>query len=130
MNIAIICILSLGLLLFGLGVRVSMVRSKTQTFFGCPTDPRDSLCKAVTAHGSTAEWVPFIALIIFALSTRPQPVWVLSLMVATTIARFLVVVGMLFSPSLQTEKPQPLRVVGAFGTYIGGIGLSLALLFA
>ncbi|MGF6367525.1 putative membrane protein YecN with MAPEG domain [Paraburkholderia sp. RAU6.4a] len=55
-NIALGCVAVLGLLLFGLGLSVSMTRVRERTNAGCADDPANLLHKLVRAHGNTAEW--------------------------------------------------------------------------
>ena len=46
----------------------------------------------------------------------------------TTVARMLIVIGLLTSATL--ARPHPVRFIGALGTYVGGMALSVALLTA
>ena len=46
MNIAVICTALLGLLLFGLGLYVSILRVRTGRNIGCDTGPVDLSCTA------------------------------------------------------------------------------------
>jgi len=55
MNVAIVCTALLGLLVFGLGLAVSLTRGATRTNFGFTPDPTDRLYKRVRAHGNAAE---------------------------------------------------------------------------
>ena len=41
MNVGIICTALLGLLLFGLGLYVSILRGRTRRSIGCDTNPTD-----------------------------------------------------------------------------------------
>jgi hypothetical protein len=45
-----------------------------------------------------------------------------------TVSRYLIAVGIIVSPTL--DKPHPLRFVGALGTYLTGIVLSVLALLA
>ncbi|MGF6873929.1 putative membrane protein YecN with MAPEG domain [Paraburkholderia sp. MM5477-R1] len=54
-NIALGCVAVLGLLLFCLGLSVSMTRFRERTNAGCADDPANPLHKLVRAHGNTAE---------------------------------------------------------------------------
>src|SRR5262249_61869855 len=65
MRVATYCIALLGLLVFGLGLGVSMLRGSTQTTFGYTPDPTDRLYKMVRAHGNAAEYAPMMAVRIF-----------------------------------------------------------------
>jgi hypothetical protein len=50
MTVATICIALLGLLLFGLGIAVSLTRGSTNQVIGYPADPADRLHKLCRAH--------------------------------------------------------------------------------
>lgn len=58
------CAASLGALLFGLGLAVSLARTKASRFAGYPPESSAFLHKLVRAHGNTAEYAPFVALLI------------------------------------------------------------------
>lgn len=126
MTVAIICSALLGFLLFGLGFGVSLTRGKTGVTSGYKTDPTDSLYKMVRAHSNTAEYAPIMVIFMLFLGTRDPAAWVLWLMVIVTASRYLIAAGLIMSESL--DKLHPLRLVGAFGTYIGGLLLCLAVL--
>ena len=126
MSVSLTCVGLLGLLLFGLGFLVSATRGQTGRTIGYSDDPTDRLHKAVRAHANTAEYAPILAVLFFVLGARNPAGWVLVCIVFTTLARYLFAAGMLMSSSL--AQPNPLRFVGAVGTYIGGIALSVALL--
>jgi len=128
MNVGIICTALLGLLLFGLGLYVSMLRARTGRSIGCDTNPTDPLHRAVRAHGNTAEYAPFFGLLFLWFAMHPAPVWVASIIVIATVARFLIVAGLLFGPSL--NRPTPLRFAGALLTYICGLALVVRLAVA
>jgi uncharacterized membrane protein YecN with MAPEG domain len=119
--IALICAAVLGLLLFGLGVSVSTMRFRARQGCGCEADPRNMLHKLVRAHGNTAEYAPFLY-----LGAHTPTTATVSLIVAATVCRCLLVIGLLAWPSM--DRPNPLRFAGALGTYATGIALSLALL--
>jgi len=124
METAILCIALLGLLLFGLGLAVSLTRGSTNTVSGFNPDPTDRLYKMVRAHGNTAEYAPMVAVLLLFLGSRNPSTWVLWTMWIVTLCRYLIVVGILTSPTL--AKPHPLRFIGALGTYIGGVVLCVA----
>ena len=126
MPVALTCIALLGFLLFGLGLAVSMKRGNTNTLIGHAPDPADPLHKLVRAHGNTAEYAPLLALLMLAVALNEPAAWTLWCMGIATAARYLLVVGVLASPTL--AKPHPLRFVGAATTYLTGIALSVALL--
>ena len=52
MNIAIVCTGLLGLLLFGLGLYVSLMRQSTRVIIGCPDNPAARLVMHETAAHS------------------------------------------------------------------------------
>ena len=124
MTTALICIALLGILVFGLGFAVSMVRGQTNRIIGHSDDPADRLHKMVRAHGNTTEYGPFLAVLMLVLGSRSPATWVLWCMGIATAARYSIAAGMLLSPSL--AKPHPLRFIGAVGTYLTGIALCIA----
>ena len=126
MHVAIPCIALLGLLLFGLGLAVSLKRGNVNTIIGHSNDPADPLYKLVRAHGNTAEYAPLLAVLMLALASTEPPAWALWCMGIATAARYLFAAGMLLSPTL--AKPHPLRFVGALGTYLMGVAMSVGLL--
>jgi uncharacterized membrane protein YecN with MAPEG domain len=126
--IALTCVAALGLLLFGLGLVVSSVRFRTSTLTGDPKDPVSLLSKCVRAHGNTAENVGFIAVLLLYLGSHDPAPWVVWTMVGITVCRYLLAAGLLLAPSM--DKPNPLRFLGALGTYLCGLALSVALLLS
>ncbi|NJN51179.1 MAG: MAPEG family protein [Gammaproteobacteria bacterium] len=127
MTIAVVCVAVLGLLLFGLGLNVSLTRRKTQTGIGFnANDGADPLTKAVRAHGNTAEFAALLAVLMLYLGSTEPAAWVVWTMIITTACRVLIVVGIFASPTL--DKAHPLRFAGAAGTYFGGLLLSIAAL--
>lgn len=123
MNISIACIGLLGLLVMALGLWVSLGRGAANTVIGHAADPADPLHKRVRAHGNAAEYCAILAVLIYVVGLRDPGLWVSSLMVAAVLSRYLHAAGMLASSSLAVAHP--LRFVGALGTYVTGIGLSL-----
>lgn len=128
MNVAITCAALLGLLVFGLGLAVSMVRGSTQTNIGYTPDPANMLYKLVRAHGNATEYAPMMAILILLIGARQPATWVIWIFVAATLSRYLHAAGMIMSATL--DKPQPLRLVGALGTYVFGLVLVVATLLA
>mgnify|MGYP000940742113 CR=1 FL=1 len=126
MNIAIVCAALLGLLLFGLGLNVSMQRRKNQRSIGHDVSPVDPLHRAVRAHANTAEYAPFFAVLFLWYATKPAPMWIVATIVLATIARFALAGGLLFGPSL--NRANPARYFGALFTYICGLALAAGLL--
>lgn len=125
--VAMACVAVLGLMIFGLGFHVSMARRKFRIGMGCPDDPAHPLTKRVRAHANTCEYSPMLAVLILLLGSAQPSMLLLVLMVATTLSRVLLALGMLLSPTL--AKPHPLRFAGALGTYLGGLALAAAAVF-
>jgi len=123
--IALSCVAVLGLLLFVLGLAVSIARFRDTTSSGCASDPANPLHKLVRAHGNTAEYTPFLALLFLYFGAHSPSTAILFLIVAATVCRCLLVVGLIAWPTM--EKPNPARFVGALGTYLCGAALCIAL---
>ena len=128
MTTALVCIALLGLLLFGLGLGVSLTRGRTQQVIGAPDDPTSALLKVVRAHGNTAEFAPMMGLLILPVGMRDPATWAVWTMAIGTLSRYLFAIGILASPTL--ERPHPLRALGALGTYVTGGMLCVALLLS
>lgn len=126
MSVALICTALLGLLLFGLGLAVSLTRGSTRILIGHPADDNNRLHRVVRAHGNTAEYAPFLAVLFLWHGANTPEGWVLALIVAATMSRYLIVVGLLSAPTL--SKPHPVRFIGALGTYVCGLALAGAIL--
>jgi uncharacterized membrane protein YecN with MAPEG domain len=124
MKVAMICTALLGLLVFGLGLGVSALRGSRNINIGHERDPADPLHKMVRAHGNAAEYAPMLAILMLAIATRGCTPWMVWTFVAATLSRYLHAAGMLLSPTL--DRPQPLRFVGALGTYLTGLALVIA----
>jgi len=124
METAILCTVLLALLVFGLGLAVSMTRGNTNTISGFNPDPTDRLYKMIRAHGNTTEYAPMLAVLLLFLGSRNPSMWVILIMWIVTICRYLIAVGIIISPTL--AKPHPLRFIGALGTYLGGFVLCIA----
>jgi uncharacterized membrane protein YecN with MAPEG domain len=128
MHTAAVCIGVLGLLVIGLGLGVSLTRGATNTTIGFNPDPTDRLYKWVRAHGNAAEYNPTLAVLILYLGTLQPSAWVQWVFVVAALSRVLHAAGMILSPSL--AKPQPLRAVGAVGTYLTGLILAVQAIVA
>ncbi|HSV06166.1 MAG TPA: MAPEG family protein [Candidatus Binatus sp.] len=128
MNVAIVCTALLGLLVFGLGLAVSLTRGATRTNFGFTPDPTDRLYKRVRAHGNAAEYSPMLAILMLLIGAHQPAAWMVWTFVAATAFRYLHAAGMLVCPSL--DQPHPLRFVGALGTYVAGLVLVVAAFLA
>ena len=124
MTTAALCAGVLGLLVFGLGIGVSLMRGATDTVVGYNPDPADRLYKMVRAHGNATEYAPMLAILILHLGMHEPGPWLRTVFVAAVASRLLHAAGMIMSPSL--ARPQPLRFVGALGTYLTGIVLGVA----
>ena len=126
METAVLCSGLLGLLVFVLGFMVSMTRGKADPGSDADSDPAARLHKMIRAHGNATEYAPMLALLmlIAAMGTDAVPAWVMWTMILVTACRYLHAIGMIASSTL--AQPHPLRVVGALGTYIGGVVLCVA----
>ncbi|WFU42347.1 MAPEG family protein [Bradyrhizobium sp. CB82] len=128
MNVAIICTALLGLLLFGLGFYVSILRGRFRRGIGHDLGPTDPIHRAVRAHANTAEYAPFFAAMFLWFATRPAPGWIIATIVVATIARFSLAAGLLWGKSL--NRPNPARFAGALFTYLSGLVLAVGLVVA
>lgn len=124
MTIAITCTALLGLLVFGLGFVVSWMRGRTGVNFGHTPDPTDRLYKLVRAHGNAAEYAPMLAVLMLVVGSRDPSTWVLWMIGIATASRYVHAAGLILAPTL--AKPEPLRFLGAVGTYLCGLGLCVA----
>jgi len=124
-NIAVICTALLGVLLFGLGLYVSILRFRLGQNIGHNPNPVHPLHRAVRAHGNTAEYVPFLGLLFLWFAARPAPIGFEVTIAIATGARYLLVAGLLWGKSL--EKPNPARFLGALLTYLCGLALAIGL---
>ena len=128
MGVALLSLGLLGLLVFILGLNVSRIRgSVMHNQAEEEARPGSALRKAVRAHGNCIEYAPTLSLLILALGLRMPmaPVWVSVLMLAAVAARYIHAAGVLTSETIYTANP--LKFVGALGTYISGAALSVAL---
>ncbi len=125
MTTAIICIALLAALLFVLGWNVSRIRgSRGAEGEQFPSTPDDKLFVAIRAHGNATEYVPTLALLILVVGSRDPAVWMLVVAAVVTLARYLHAIGVLSAGDMGSENP--LRLVGAVGTILGGVALSVA----
>lgn len=123
MSTAIICTALLALLLFVLGLAVSAARGAGRAG-AYPSDPADPMFKRIRAHGNTAEYAPMLAILMLLVGARNPSTWMLWTMGVAVASRYLIVVGILFSLTL--DKPNPFRFSGALGTYLSGLTLAIA----
>ena len=128
MTVAIVCTALLALLVFGLGVMVSVVRGRQNQVIGHGLDPADRLHKLVRAHGNATEYAPMLAVLILLVGARNPAPWMVWTSVAATACRYLHAAGMIVYPTMAT--PNPLRFVGALGTYVAGLALVVATFLA
>lgn len=127
MKTALVCIGLLALLLFALGMAVSATRTRTGTSIGYPDDPTATLHKLCRAHANAAEYVPILCILMFLIAAPGEPAtWLLWTMIIATASRYLPAIGMVAMPTL--GRPNLLRILGAGGTYVTGIVLTVALL--
>jgi uncharacterized protein len=126
MRVAVFCTGLLGLLVFGLGLMVSMVRGSSRINFGYTPDPTNRLYKLVRAHGNATEYAPILAVLILYLGSRNPGTWLVWTFAAATAFRYLHALGMILCKTL--DAPDPLRFVGALGTYVTGLVLAVAVL--
>ncbi len=126
MNLSLICIGLLGLLSIALGFAVSTVRGRTEQLYGYTEDPENFLYKLIRAHGNTTEYVGVLAVLIYVAGLSGPATWVLWTIGIVTLSRYLLVIGILVGPTL--AAPHPLRFLGALGTYVGGLALSISVL--
>lgn len=119
--IALACVAVLAALLFGLGLLVSGARLRSGVLVGASTDPDARLNRLIRAHGNTAEYAAMLAVLFLVTGARAPGALALSLIVLATLSRVLFAVGMLTARTL--TRPNPVRFVGALGTYLCGLGL-------
>jgi uncharacterized protein len=124
-TVPLVCVAVLGLLVFGLGLAISAARFRGTMNYGM-TDPSNFLYRLVRAHGNTVEFVPFLALLFLYFGARQPSTTTLVLIIAATLSRCLLVIGLLAWPTM--ARPNPARFVGALGTYLCGGALCVALL--
>jgi len=82
----------------------------------------------VRAHGNATEFNPILAILILYLGSLQPATWLQWTFVVATASRVLHAAGMIMSPTL--AKPQPLRAIGALGTYLTGLILAIEAMVA
>jgi uncharacterized membrane protein YecN with MAPEG domain len=127
MTTAIVCTALLGILIVGLGMAVSLKRQRSERVIGHSDDPSDALHKVVRAHGNSTEYAPMLALVMIVLGNQGPAAWVTWVMIAVVASRYLIVAGLLYG---SLDAPNPMRFIGALGTYVGGFALCIALLLS
>ena len=122
---ALACTALLGLLVFGGGLAVSLLRFRDRVIVGPAAELNALLNRAVRAHANTCEYAGVLAaLFLWHGSQQPAP-WIVGLIVAATACRVLLVIGLVAYARM--DRPNPVRFVGALGTYVTGLGLCGAL---
>lgn len=123
--VALYCTAALGMLLFLLGLAVSIFRFRTGTGSGPSAERNSMLNRLIRAHANTAEFAPFLAVIFLYFGWRGPSDLVVNLIIAATFCCFLLVIGLIAWPSL--GRPNSARFVGALGTYLVGTALCAAM---
>jgi len=126
MTTAIICTAVLAAMVFLLGANVSRMRGVTAKTGGSqvPTDPASPLLVAIRAHGNATEYVPTLIVLFLLVGARSPAAVAVPLIVGATLARVVHALGLLSSGNLAKETAS--RYIGAFGTYLFGVGLAVA----
>lgn len=124
--IVLVCVMVLGLLLFVLGIAVSVTRLRSGMLSGNVAEPTNRLNKLVRAHANTAEYAPFLAVLFLYHGAHDPSASTIGWIIAATVSRCLLVISLLAWPTM--GKANPLRFIGGTGTYICGIALCTALL--
>ena len=119
--VVLYCTAALGGLLFLLGLAISILRFRTGIGSGQAPEKNALLNKVIRAHANTAEFAPFLAVLFLYFGWRGPSAPALGLIVAATVCRFLIVIGLVAWPSL--SRPNPARFAGALGTYLCGAAL-------
>ena len=129
MAVALLSVGFLGLLVFLLGANVSRVRqSVAVTQREEEADPKSELRKAIRAHGNCIEYVPMLSLMILALGLRLPilPEWIAGFMLVAVASRYVHAVGIITGDSIYHANN--LKRLGAAGTYLSGLVLSIILI--
>ena len=125
MTTAAICIALLAALLFVLGWNVSRIRgTRGHTGEQFPTAPDDALFVAIRAHGNATEYVPTLAVLVLVVGLNDPATWMLVVAGVAVVSRYLHAVGVLTAGDMAKENL--LRLVGAVGTILSGVALSVA----
>lgn len=130
MTIALLSVGMLGLLIFLLGANVSRERrSAAATQHEAESNPESKLRKAIRAHGNCIEYAPMLSLMILAIGLAIPALmsWqVAGLMLAAVASRYIHAVGILTGGSVHASNP--MKFIGALGTYLTGLALSVILI--
>jgi uncharacterized membrane protein YecN with MAPEG domain len=122
MTTAVICTALLATLIFGLGMNVSRVRSRSTNQL--PTQLDDPLFVAIRAHGNATEYIPAVAILMLLVGSQEPGSWAVALFIAVTAARFLHAFGVLAAGDMSQKSVG--RHVGAIATDVGGLALAIA----
>jgi uncharacterized membrane protein YecN with MAPEG domain len=93
---------------------------------GTVPDPTNLLNKLVRAHGNTAEYAPFLAVLFLYHGAHDPTASTLAWIIAATASRCLLVIALIALPTM--ERANALRFIGGAGTYVCGIALCAGLL--
>lgn len=126
MTAAVICTVLLTTLVFGLGMNVSRVRSRSTNQL--PTQLDDPLFVAIRAHANATEYVPALAILMLLVGSQEPGTWAIALFVAATAARYLHAIGVLTAGDMGQRSVG--RHVGAIGTDVFGFALGVAAVLA
>jgi uncharacterized membrane protein YecN with MAPEG domain len=118
------CVAALGILLFGLGAWISISRLRNADYYAGAPSPTSFTTKLSRAHGNTAEFAPFLAVLMIVVSKQNEGAWLEACMIGAVVSRLLVVIGFLSSPTL--ERMSLPKAAGAVGTYAFGLILSVS----
>lgn len=129
MDVVWFCIADLAILIFCLGLYVSILRGTSGELFGTPANVESKLYKAIRAHGNAIEYGPISAILFLALSLVTEiSNWIAISIITLTVCRYLNALGLIIQPS--KSKPHVLRSIGGLGTYILGLLLSTTLIIS
>lgn len=126
MNPELMCAGLLALLLFGLGLAVSVERGKAGKLGGVPADEETRLFRMIRAHGNASEYVPIAGAMALYFATQQSSPLVLALLVGLTAARYIHAAALIGGKTM--NRFNIARFIGGMGTYITGAGLSLILI--
>ena len=113
----------LALLVFGLGLAVSLTRARTETLYGVGDDPTSLIYKMNRAHGNTIEYAPMMGVLMAYIGTFQPSHWIAWVIIAATVFRYAIVVGIITGPTM--NQFNIFRFIGALGTYITGLTMAL-----
>ena len=123
--VSLYCTAVLGSLLFLLGLAISIMRFRTGVGSGPAPEKNALLNKLIRAHANTAEFAPFLAVLFLYFGWHGPSDLAIGLIVAATVCRCLLVIGLIAWSSL--SRPNPARFAGALGTYLCGAALCVVM---